>query len=176
MTNKQLKTKRGFTIIEVVLVLAIAGLIFMMVFLALPALQRSQRDTQRRDDMSRFAAQIQQYQSNNRGNVPKTAGVSDDTKDNDWGNFLKNYLQTNGDDFTDPSGEKYQVNDKGSLSSGTGGYANGSDENKFDGKTITVYHSAKCGTEQAEYLSGSSTRKIAILYKLEGAGTYCGEL
>jgi prepilin-type N-terminal cleavage/methylation domain-containing protein len=35
----------GFTIIEVVLVLAIAGLIFLIVFLALPALQRSQRDT-----------------------------------------------------------------------------------------------------------------------------------
>ena len=38
----------GFTIIEVVLVLAIAGLIFLMVFVALPALQRSQRDTQRK--------------------------------------------------------------------------------------------------------------------------------
>ena len=40
--------KGGFTIIEVVLVLAIAGLIFLMVFIALPALQRSQRDTERR--------------------------------------------------------------------------------------------------------------------------------
>ncbi|MBP6925380.1 prepilin-type N-terminal cleavage/methylation domain-containing protein [Candidatus Saccharibacteria bacterium] len=32
------QTKKGFTIIEVVLVLAIAGLIFLMVFIALPAL------------------------------------------------------------------------------------------------------------------------------------------
>ena len=40
-----LKNKKGFTIIEVVLVLAVAGLIFLMVFLALPALQRAQRDT-----------------------------------------------------------------------------------------------------------------------------------
>ncbi|MBS7346174.1 MAG: type II secretion system protein, partial [Candidatus Sacchiramonaceae bacterium] len=39
--------KYGFTIIEVVLVLAIAGLIFLVVFIALPALQRNQRDTQR---------------------------------------------------------------------------------------------------------------------------------
>jgi hypothetical protein cdiviTM7_02704 len=39
--------KNGFTIIEVVLVLAVAGLIFLMVFLALPALQRSQRDTRK---------------------------------------------------------------------------------------------------------------------------------
>ena len=39
--------EKGFTIIEVVLVLAIAGLIFLMVFIALPALQSSQRDTAR---------------------------------------------------------------------------------------------------------------------------------
>ena len=45
----------AFTIIEVVLVLAIAGLIFLMVFIALPALQRNQRDTQRKNDMSRLS-------------------------------------------------------------------------------------------------------------------------
>ena len=50
---KKHKLYEGFTIIEVVLVLAIAGLIFLMVFLALPALQRSQRDTQRKNDMAR---------------------------------------------------------------------------------------------------------------------------
>jgi len=50
LTNKE----SGFTIIEVVLVLAIAGLIFLVVFLALPALQRSQRDSQRRTDLGRF--------------------------------------------------------------------------------------------------------------------------
>lgn len=45
---QNIKNTKGFTIIEVVLVLAIAGLIFLMVFIALPALQRGQRDTQRR--------------------------------------------------------------------------------------------------------------------------------
>lgn len=47
MLRKKIQ-KNGFTIIEVVLVLAVAGLIFLMIFLALPALQRSQRDTQRK--------------------------------------------------------------------------------------------------------------------------------
>ena len=36
--KNQNSTKKGFTIIEVVLVLAVAGLIFLMIFLALPAL------------------------------------------------------------------------------------------------------------------------------------------
>ena len=67
MTKENIKSKKGFTIIEVVLVLAIAGLIFLMVFVALPALQRSQRDTQRRDDMARFMSQLSQYQANNNG-------------------------------------------------------------------------------------------------------------
>ena len=57
-------TRSGFTIIEVVLVLAIAGLIFLMVFIALPVLQRSQRDTERRSAVGRVASQIQQYQTN----------------------------------------------------------------------------------------------------------------
>ena len=33
--------KNGFTIVEVILVLAIAGLIFMMVFMAVPSLRRT---------------------------------------------------------------------------------------------------------------------------------------
>ena len=44
MKIKNLKLKQGFTIIEVVLVLAIAGLIFLAIFITLPALQRAQRD------------------------------------------------------------------------------------------------------------------------------------
>ena len=46
--------KKGFTIIEVSLVLAIAGLIFLMIFIALPALRRTQRDSARREDMMSF--------------------------------------------------------------------------------------------------------------------------
>ncbi|MFZ1706834.1 MAG: prepilin-type N-terminal cleavage/methylation domain-containing protein [Candidatus Nanogingivalis sp.] len=60
-TVKQQPKERGFTIIEVVLVLAIAGLIFLMVFIALPALQRNQRDTQRKNDMSRVLSAVQSY-------------------------------------------------------------------------------------------------------------------
>lgn len=60
------RNEKGFTIIEVVLVLAIAGLIFLMVFIALPALQRSQRDNSRKNDASTVAASINTYRSNNR--------------------------------------------------------------------------------------------------------------
>lgn len=64
------RKEKGFTIIEVVLVLAIAGLIFLMVFIALPALQRNQRDTARKNDMSIIASAISSAKSANRGSFP----------------------------------------------------------------------------------------------------------
>ncbi|MDX1765792.1 MAG: type II secretion system protein [Candidatus Saccharimonadales bacterium] len=69
--NTTLKKKDdGFTIIEVVLVLAIAGLIFLIVFLALPQLQASRRDTQRKNDASRLVAGVENYAGNNSGQYP----------------------------------------------------------------------------------------------------------
>lgn len=67
------KTTKGFTIIEVVLVLAIAGLIFLMVFVALPALQKGQRDTARKNDVSIVSTAVTNYVSANRGSYPNSA-------------------------------------------------------------------------------------------------------
>lgn len=57
----------GFTIIEVVLVLAIAGMMFIVVFLALPAMQRNQRDNARKQDVDRVVGGIQRYLVDNSG-------------------------------------------------------------------------------------------------------------
>lgn len=73
--NVQRNTK-GFTIIEVVLVLAIAGLIFLMVFIALPALQRSQRDSSRKTEVGTVVSSIQSYMSNNRNAIPTAAQIT----------------------------------------------------------------------------------------------------
>lgn len=74
MNAKQ--TIKGFTIIEVVLVLAIAGLIFLMVFVALPALQAGQRDTARKNDVSTVAAAVNSFSSANKGNFPDSAQLN----------------------------------------------------------------------------------------------------
>jgi type II secretory pathway pseudopilin PulG len=52
------------------IVLAIAGLIMAIVFLAIPALQRNNRNTQRKNDITRLAGQINDYISNNNGKLP----------------------------------------------------------------------------------------------------------
>ena len=70
----------GFTIIEVALVLAIAGLIFLVVFLALPALQNSQKDTTKRQDVAKVVAAIESYYSDGGGSL--TLGFSGKPSDN----------------------------------------------------------------------------------------------
>ncbi|MGV9002043.1 MAG: type II secretion system protein [Candidatus Saccharimonadaceae bacterium] len=74
MNAKQ--STKGFTIIEVVLVLAIAGLIFLMVFVALPALQAGQRDTARKNDASTILSAVNTYASGNRGAFPTSAQLT----------------------------------------------------------------------------------------------------
>jgi len=63
------KDQKGFTIIEVLIVLAIAGLILLIVFLAVPALQRNSRDTSRRNDVSRILGATQEVLNNNGGQI-----------------------------------------------------------------------------------------------------------
>ena len=67
MNNEKKLTKKGFTLIEVVLVLAIAGLILAMVLIALPALQRGQRNTQRKRDLSLIVSQMEKWRAKNAG-------------------------------------------------------------------------------------------------------------
>ena len=131
MAKQDINTKQGFTIIEVVLVLAIAGLIFLMVFVALPALQRSQRDTQRRNDMSRVDTSLVQYQtnhSNQSSNLPDVseASVWPAPSDNTFGSggcgtnvacqFIRDYMNTGSSEndgkannFEDPNGTPYSL-------------------------------------------------------------------
>ncbi len=70
MADTTKKSSKGFTLVEVVLVIAIAGLIFLAVFIAVPALRRAQRNSQRKDDASRLLTAIQEYMDNNDGETP----------------------------------------------------------------------------------------------------------
>lgn len=78
MLSKLYKSKKqdGFTIIEVLIVLAIAGLILLIVFLAVPALQRNSRNTQRKNDVSGMLSAINEYVTNNSGSTPTGAAFA----------------------------------------------------------------------------------------------------
>lgn len=204
MAKENINSKKGFTIIEVVLVLAIAGLIFLMVFVALPALQRSQRDTARRNDLARVDTSLVQYQTNNQGtnegsnlpfnstkymgginftstntakinNVDQTVGGpcgNRPTSNNGGGNamaciFIRDYMNTGvagtdkTNEFQDPAGVYY------GMDIGQGAYTYPGTEMDF---VIHVRTGAKC---QGEAAVADTSRHFAIIYRLEGAGTYC---
>ena len=64
------KDQKGFTIIEVMIVLAIAGLIIAVVLVAVPQLQRNQRNNARKSILSRIKSEIDNYAGNNNGTYP----------------------------------------------------------------------------------------------------------
>src|SRR5580700_9373073 len=84
MLSKLTKTSQsqGFTIIEVMIVLAIAGLILLIVFLAVPALQRNARNTQRKNDVSGLVSAVSEYVNNAGGQLPTAATWANVT--NNW--------------------------------------------------------------------------------------------
>lgn len=163
MNTNLTKGTKGFTIIEVVLVLAIAGLIFLMVFIALPTLQSNQRDTQRRDDVSRMKAQINQYQANNKGDVPTSPGATQcGVVAKTIGSFIDNYLTTGGKQYKDPDGTDYKTRCKTTDVAST------------DAAGTWYYVVANtCSGEALKSPAVGSARDYAIRMKLEGSGIMC---
>ncbi len=157
--NRTLNNK-GFTIIEVVLVLAIAGLIFLMVFIALPALQSSQRDTARKSDVSTVAAAVNSYVSGNRGTFPTSAqletqlGAEGDGASKTYSSISTNFTST-------------QVVANASPGTFT-----------IPEETIRVYKGLKCssnGPNGSVTLVDGTTRQYATVAQLEGGNNagYC---
>lgn len=172
----------GFTMVEVILVMGIAGLIFLMMLVALPALQRAQRDSQREEDITSFIAHLKTYQDNHRGALPHTpdSGLSDVTKSstNEWGYF---YNEVFDNDFVDPSGNPYVL--EISKCNGTVSDAECEDDygaiysSEFpNGYKLYIVEQAKCSSDESMGVVATSLlRRFAVLYKLENGGVYCAE-
>jgi prepilin-type N-terminal cleavage/methylation domain-containing protein len=65
--------QKGFTLVEIIMVLGIASLITAAVFIAVTGAQRSARDTTRRADTQKLATAIEQWSANNNGALPTDA-------------------------------------------------------------------------------------------------------
>ncbi|MBR5418894.1 type II secretion system protein [Candidatus Saccharibacteria bacterium] len=183
------KNKKGFTIIEVVLVLAIAGLIFLMVFIALPALQRSQRNTQREDDISRFLTAANDYQTNNNGKTPFVGAAATNFVAGVHKNFVSRYIDKNcqhdsdagsyklcESEFTDPDGTIYKLKAlksgaQASVFGDTVSFGEGDGQAKH---TIQAVVNATCGDENTAVV-GTGTRQYALFYMLEGNSVTCND-
>lgn len=178
------KTKQGFTIIEVVLVLAIVGSIFLMVFVALPQLQRNQRDTQRRNDVAKVVTAVNQYKTNNRGKVfkgidyascpsstSKSINPSSYSGSNQACKFIAKYLNSSSsseNEFVDPDGTSY-----GLIIYNDGYSWDFADSMNFQDHDIVIDVGVVCdGSSQT---TEANPYSFAVYIILEGSGTYCAD-
>lgn len=195
--------RHGFTIIEVVLVLAIAGLIFLMVFIALPALQRSQRNTRRRSDMARIATATTNYQAAN-SRLPFRNKVKNSTNPADLEideGFISHYIDescTNikknvkvgdntyspnityescGDQFSDPDGTPYVLAYKYDHEYQVAGriWVFNLGENANTRHIIFAHTHAKCDHDNpnAQVIATDGANDFALRYVLEDGAVYC---
>ncbi len=143
--NTRINTK-GFTIIEVVLVLAIAALIFLMVFVAFPALSRGQANTARKNDMSTVASAINTYRTNTNGALPTTYAQ------------MANYVDTLSQ-LTLPTG---------TIPLGAGNTIAAS-ATTLD--TLKIVGRAKCGTTTPGTTIAGSTKQAVVLTVVQNSAT-----
>jgi len=148
MLNKLRKqNSEGFTIIEVMIVLAIAGLILLIVLLAVPALQRNSRNTSMKNDVAAVSAAISEYKSNNEGQIPSEVDQQ--------GTSVK--IQGSGDEAEATA--KIQAETDVSTDSAPGD----------EPATIQVLFGQKC-TSANSHATENSPRSTAIIYNIETSG------
>lgn len=155
MSNNNKLTK-GFTIIEVMIVLAIAGLILAVVLIAIPQLQKNQRNEARKNVLSRLSAEVNNYVGNNEGEVP--------TDDNDadtgfTGGFFDRYIDdAPAGTFDKPGGGDF---DYQNFSGGD-----------VDQDQIQYAEAHVCDGERPTS-TGANDRNFAIVVGLEGGASFC---
>ncbi len=143
MLTQLRKRKEGFTIIEVLIVLAIAGLILLVVFLAVPALQRNSRNTQRKNEISAVLGAVNEWTNNNGGKLPTAVGTE------------------RADALANAKLSFYS----GNVSWGSAG------ANSTTADTAVIVTGAAC-TGTAGATAAGSARQLAIMYSVEtGGGT-----
>ena len=169
MSKQELKQK-GFTIIEVVLVLAIAALIFLMVFIALPALQRNQRDGARKEVVGKVTSAITTYQSNKRGIQPGSGAdlkgyvdgvdVAAEAVKGDKGN----YSSSTSDTLVD---NNYAITVSGATVPGDGAVGSA------DTNVVQVYTGAKCNETGDKAIPGSKRNAAVVIQMENGNAFFC---
>lgn len=145
MNRAQDNKQSGFTIIEVMIVLAIAGVIMLMVFLAIPALQRNNRNTQRRNDVAAVGGALNEAIVNNNGKLPPAADFRTKVLNNANLGFYATVDVDYGTSTTVAA------------------------ENPSGKDMIQVRSTAKCSDNN---ITGGSSRNVAAIYYVETANGY----
>lgn len=141
-----MKRDKGFTLIELVIVLAIAALIILVVLQAVGAAQKSNRDSTRKQEAARVVSLLEQYASNNGGKYPVDNAS----------------LTTAVTAYDSGLGAKYTVN--------TGTPANGTTANVLTGGCPVAPATVGSADYLIAYSSTTNNRDYSLSVCLEGGG------
>jgi len=155
MLSNLKKRSEGFTIIEVLIVLAIAGLILLIVFLAVPALQRNARNTSRKNDVAGALGAASEFVNNNSGTLPTTGAMSGST------------LTISGAAGTNSATATLGYYTSGVTVSTQASYGT---TNNTTTETVVILTGATCSGNNPAAGTG---RGIAAVYTLEGGAKQC---
>lgn len=159
--TKKRPAQKGFTIIEVMIVIAIAGLIMVVALIAIPQLQRNQRNNARQSIISRISTELGNYAGNNNGDYPDDLGGEDE-------GFIGRYLSDV--NINDPrTGDPMDFDD--GVSSATSADDLGLDDDQ-SGDLGTVFYSPGLSCDGENIASGSG-RTFALYSVMEGGAVYC---
>ena len=136
-----IKREKGFTLIEIVIVLAIAAALILVVFLAVSGAQKSKRDTTTKTAAGQVAAQMENYASNNGGTAPTAAMAA---------SYIGNIKDGTG------AAPSYVAPTAGGITATLGAM-------KYAG-------SAVCNAGKTAYVTSTSTSAYAVVYYTESGG------
>lgn len=159
ISKKNKNSESGFTIIEVLIVLAIAGLILVVVLIAIPQLQRNQRNSARQNDAARVGTSVSNWVSNNNGalipTTPTATPVSSTVFLSDVANDLGGLSQ-------------YVINDdnaNGTLLVAAGAASVSAPTDNFNNIRIVV--GAACTSNGNATNDGAAPRQFVVQYQTE---------
>lgn len=159
----QKSNSEGFTIIEVLIVLAIAGLIIAIVLFAVPTLQRNGRNTAIKSDANQLLSYVSDFNANNDGAMPNTANSNVVTTSG---------LVTIGNGSGTVTTGKIRT---GTTTNFPAAVADGTNVTAPATGTINVYYGNKCNTTSGTITLGASTRSTAVVYSIESSGSNVGK-
>ncbi|MCY3804788.1 MAG: type II secretion system protein, partial [Candidatus Saccharibacteria bacterium] len=189
--RKQKSNQQGFTIVEVMIVLAIAGLILAVVFVAVPAMQRNQRNGARNNDRAFIRTQYDQASANAGGRVPANISLKPDElnkigrkSDNTLSYQVTNANMGAGDVDMKESEVRY-VTAQSFINTATSAFIFGNDgtNDVEPADQIVIVAGGQCDSaetddakkvDQADVDKSTRSTSLAIFYMIEGEDpTYC---
>ena len=141
-------SQRGFTLVELIIVIAIGGMIVTLAFLGIRQAQRDKLDDARKSDANHYLLAAKQWASENNGFLPASQADAD--------GVTTTYITAGGATFNDPDGTAWNVT-----------YAIGTPGSSQD---MFVHNAAVCNGGS---IVAGGTRQFAVAVELNNGINYC---